>query len=69
MKTYNLGIPVVAQQDKGPTAIHENAGSIPDITQWVKGSGVATSCSVSHRCGFHLVLLRLWHRQAATALI
>ena len=36
-----------------PTSIHENVGSIPSLTPWVKD----------------LVLLRLWRRPAATALI
>ena len=30
------GVPVVAQQVKNPTSIHEDGGSIPGITQWVK---------------------------------
>ena len=32
---------MVAQQVKNPTSIHENAGLIPGLAQWVKGSGVA----------------------------
>ena len=31
-----MGIPVVAQQVKNPTSIHENVGSIPGLAQWVK---------------------------------
>ena len=29
-------VPIVAQQLTNPTSIHENAGSIPRLTQWVK---------------------------------
>ena len=47
------------------TGIHEDVGSIPSLDQWVKGSGVAVSCGISHRCGSDLVLLWLWCRPAA----
>ena len=39
-KNCNLGVPVVAQGVKNPTSIHEDAGSIPDLTQWVKDSAM-----------------------------
>ena len=29
-------VPIVAQQIKNPTSIHEHVGSIPGLTQWVK---------------------------------
>ena len=40
------------QQVKNPTNIHEYAGSVPGLTQWVKGSGVASSCGVGCRQGW-----------------
>ena len=33
----------------GLTSIHE--GSIPGLVQWVKGSGIASSCGIGCRCG------------------
>ena len=38
---------------------HEEAGSIPGLSQWVKGSGVAVSCGEGHRHGSDLMLLWL----------
>ena len=32
----HLEVPVVAQRVKDPTSIHEDAGSIPALTQWIK---------------------------------
>ena len=29
-------VPVVAQQVKNPASIHEDAGSIPGLAQWIK---------------------------------
>ena len=49
-------------------SIHD-AGSIPGLLQWVKGSGVAVSCGVGCRHTSDLALLWLWFRPAAVALI
>ena len=54
---------------ENPTRIHKDAGSIPGLTQWVKGYSVAQSCRVGLRHSSDLALLWLWHRLAAVALI
>ena len=46
---------------------HEDTGSIPGLTQCVKGSSLAMSCGVGCTCSSDAVLLWLW--LAATALI
>ena len=55
----NLRVPVVAQWVRNLTSIHEDVGSMPDLTQWVKDlAGVAVSCGVG--CRYHLDLVLLW---------
>ena len=51
----------------GPTNILEDAGSIPSLAQWVKGSGTAVICGIGHRHGSDPALLWLWDRPVAIA--
>ena len=69
IKILVLRVPDVAQRIKNLTSIHENMGLIPGLAQGVKGSGVAMSCGVGRRYSLDLVLLWLWCRPAAIALI
>ena len=39
-KVLQFGVPVVAQQVKKPTSIHQDVGSIPGLDQWVKDLAV-----------------------------
>ena len=50
------------------TRLHAEAGSFPGLSQWVRIS-FDMSCSEGRRHGLDLVLLWLWYRPAATALI
>ena len=54
--------------ETNPTSIHEDVGSITGLDQ-DKGSGVAMSFGVGHRHGLDPVLLWLWCRLAAPALV
>ena len=44
-KKRRSGIPIVAQRVKNPASIHDDAGSIPGLTQWVKD--LALPCTVA----------------------
>ena len=51
------------------TRNHEAAGSIPDLAQWVNDLAVVVSCGTGRRHSLDPVLLWLWHRLVATAVI
>ena len=59
----------MAQWVTNPTSMHEDVGLIPGLAQGVKGSSVASSCSVGCRHGPEPEFLWLWLRLAAVSLI
>ena len=61
-----LGSSHCGAAEGNPTRYHEVAGSIPGLAQ---GSGVAVSCGVGRRHGSDLMLLWLWRKLEAIALI
>ena len=56
----------MAQWLESPPSIYEDVGSIPGLSQWVKGSSFAMSCGVGSKCSSVPALLRLWCGPVAT---
>ena len=59
-KTSDIGVAIMAQRLTNPARIHEDAGLIPGLTQWVKDLAIAMSCGVGHRRSSDPAWLWLW---------
>ena len=62
---FPLWITGLRKQD----SVHEDAGSISDLSQWIKALTLLQAAALGRRCSSDVVLLWLWCRPATIALI
>ena len=69
IQNITYGVPIVAQQVKNLTSVHEDVGLIPGPARWIKGLALLQGVALGCKCcsDSTLLWLWLWCRLAAAA--